>query len=270
MFDGFCYEKMHSTQPNLPSSFPLLSFISLFSFLCSGACDLVLIHNPGFANGLGMDVHIRNKQYKSWSYIETAVLLIGGDTFEVMGGNINKYWVNGEIGPSNIKDGILPTQIAGYEIEFTQLSHGRRRFIIDLGNGEQFMFKTFKNFVRANIRAKSMSNFDTSVGLMGTYPSGEKVSRDGTKTYSKDEINDFGQEWQVMPSEPMLFHDMGDGPQAPQKCILPSISTQRRLAESTVSMEDAEIACATVADEDKDACIFDVLATSDTEMVGAY
>jgi hypothetical protein len=26
-----------------------------------GACDLVLLHNPDFANGLGMDLHIRTK-----------------------------------------------------------------------------------------------------------------------------------------------------------------------------------------------------------------
>merc|ERR1712151_735138 len=37
-----------------------------------GICDLVLLHNPEFNNGLGMDIHIRTKKMKHWSYIKTA------------------------------------------------------------------------------------------------------------------------------------------------------------------------------------------------------
>merc|ERR1712232_1440220 len=39
-----------------------------------GICDLVLLHNPEFNNGLGMDIHIRTKKMKHWSYIKTAVI----------------------------------------------------------------------------------------------------------------------------------------------------------------------------------------------------
>lgn len=233
-----------------------------------GACDLVLVHNPDFANGLGLDVHIRNKRVKRWSYIDTAVLNIGGETLEVRGGeNTNEFWVNGVQGNAGLENGMLPETIAGFPISFDWLKGDRRRFIVDLGNGEQVSFKTFKYFVRVNVLAKSEENFKSSVGLMGTYPEGKKVGRDLVSEVK--DYDEFGQEWQVLPGEPMLFHNV-EGAQAPMKCEMPIMSTQRRLAESTISLEEAEIACSRVNEDDRDACIFDVLATEDKDMAGAY
>jgi len=233
-----------------------------------GACDLVLVHNPEFGSGLGMDIHIRNKRVKYWSYIETAVLRIGGETLEVKGGeNTNEFWVNGVLGNAASESGMLPETIAGFPIKFDWLSQGRRRFVVDLGNGEQVIFKTFKYFIRVNILAKQEDNFKSSAGLMGTYPEGKKVARDLVTVL--EDYNVFGQEWQVLPGEAMLFHNV-EGAQSPSKCELPIMSTQRRLAESTISLEDAEIACSRVSKDDRDACIFDVLATEDKDMAGAY
>merc|ERR1711865_1069187 len=39
-----------------------------------GACDLVLVQNPSFRDGLGLTVHLRTKFTKLWSFIESAVL----------------------------------------------------------------------------------------------------------------------------------------------------------------------------------------------------
>ena len=44
----------------------------------------------------------------------------------------------------------------------------------------------------------------------------------------------------------------------------------RRLGEAFISEEDADNACARVAPEDKDACIFDVMATNDKDVAGSY
>ena len=52
----------------------------------------------------------------------------------------------------------------------------------------------------------SNKNFGDSLGLMGTYHNGLKMSRDNTTVL--EEPNDFGQEWQVMPWEPKLFHNL--------------------------------------------------------------
>lgn len=233
-----------------------------------GACDLVLVHNPGFADNLGMDIHIRNAPIKQWSYIDAAVLKIGHETLEVRGGeNTNEYYVNGVLGNAAVENGELPETIAGYPVKFQWLSGGRRSFTVDLGNGETVVMKTFKWFIRVNIKVKNPDNFKTAVGLMGTYPEGKKVARDGVTEIT--DYDQFGQEWQVQASEGMMFH-AADGPQAPQQCVMPVTTTQRRLAESSVTLEDAEIACAHVDPEDRDECIFDVLATEDKDMAGAY
>ena len=42
--------------------------------------------NPAFGNGLGLRVHIRTKIHTWWSYIESAVVMIGDGILEVKGG----------------------------------------------------------------------------------------------------------------------------------------------------------------------------------------
>jgi len=93
----------------------------------------------------------------------------------------------------------------------------------------------------------------------------------------------FGQEWQVLEAEPNLFHSL-EGPQQPlQQCEMPAmrrLKGKKRLGQPEVFAEQpagvvithaaAEAACAHVPGEDRDVCIFDVLATNDVEMAGAY
>ena len=71
----------------------------------------------------------------------------------------------------------------------------------------------------------------------------------------------------------MLFHDTSD-PQFPKRCVLPEDpqgQRRRRLAESSVTYEQAEKACSNLADElDRKECVYDIIATQDLEMAGAY
>mmetsp|Transcript_27239 Transcript_27239/g.66120 ORF Transcript_27239/g.66120 Transcript_27239/m.66120 type:complete len:180 (-) Transcript_27239:339-878(-) len=80
-------------------------------------------------------------------------------------------------------------------------------------------------------------------------------------------------EWQVLPSDGKLFHEMAR-PQFPELCYLPEDprgDRARRLAESDISEEAAEKACANLKDElDRKDCVYDILATQDMDMVGAY
>jgi hypothetical protein len=100
----------------------------------------------------------------------------------------------------------------------------------------------------------------------------QMLARNG-KTVIADP-NVFGQEWQVLDREPMLFQTVRF-PQHPQACTLPTpkqtSTLRRRLSESTVDDLAAEEACAQWG-EGKEACIYDVLATGDLGMaaVGAY
>ena len=80
--------------------------------------------------------------------------------------------------------------------------------------------------------------------------------------------------FQVLPADGMLFHDVQE-PQFPKLCKEPKDPNgkrrRRRLGEDTVTEEDAEAACAHIKDpDDRKDCIYDVLATQDVDMVGAY
>jgi len=234
-----------------------------------GVCDLVLLLNPSFKNGVGLDIHLRTKQTRSWSYVSSVAVRIGEDTLEVMGGAAeNRYWFNGLQGQNVPTDSVLPITVSGYPINFRQVTAKSREFEIQLGVEQKIIIQTWNAFVRVNLSGVRSEEFAESLGLMGTFPTGLKMARDSNTII--DDADDFGQEWQVLPSEPKLFHDV-DGPQAPEKCEIPSrVDMRRRLAESSISMEEAKLACSRVSDEDQDVCIFDVMATNDVNVAGAY
>lgn len=241
-----------------------------------GVCDLILVNNPGFGNGLGMDIHMRTARMRVWSYISNAAIRIGVDILEVRGGNHkNFFWINGvsgsqeEIGTNEGNDEMtLATSLSGHPINFKQISSKHREFAIDIGSNEKIIINMWNSFVGVHIHNSRYEHFKESVGLMGSYPSGIRLARDN-KTIL-DDLNEFGQEWQVLSSEPKLFHKI-EGPQFPDRCEIPSSSEmRRRLGESKVSLEDAKKACANVNEETVDLCVFDVMATNDKSTVGAY
>lgn len=222
-------------------------------------------------NKLGMKINIRTQIRRSWSYIHSVVLRIGEDTLEVMGGEVeNNYWINGDKG-SEVQE-VDPSRssklaLSGFPVDFSWPYSKQRVFKIDLGEHDSITFKTFKDFVRVDLNIKNAEKLSNSLGLVGSYPSGDKLARD--KKTIMDDTEAFGKEWQVLANEDMLFHDLG-GVQAPMVCEMPKASTSRRLAESSISQEDAERACDAVETEDFEACVYDVLATSDTDMAAAY
>jgi hypothetical protein len=80
-----------------------------------------------------------------------------------------------------------------------------------------------------------------------------------------DDANAFGQEWQVLDTEPTVFRSLRLPPY-PLECTLPTPSGQatsqfrRRLSESIGAQLAAEKACAHWG-QGKDDCIFNVLTT---------
>ena len=239
-----------------------------------GVCDLMLIKNAEFENGLGMDIHVRSTRMKIWSYISSAAIRIGDDILEVVGGRGDKkFWINGvpaensEI--SNASDGIkLTSTLSGYSIIFKQLSQNNREFVVELGKGNTIVFTVWNAFVGVHIRKANAEHFQKSVGLMGSFPEGLKLARD--KTSVIDDLDDFGKEWQVLTSEPKLFKNI-EGPQHPTICEIPThLEMRRRLGESAVTTQEAKKACANVNADVMDLCAFDVMATGDKSTVGAY
>ena len=230
---------------------------------------MLLLDNPDYRNGLGLEIHIRTKINTWWSFIESAVIRIGEDTLEIKGGDENQFWVNGEEGGFGmVRDG-EHENFSGYfagdhHIKFKWISKRQRRFRIDLGAGDAISVETFKEMVSVNVHAVSEAKFRSSRGLLGSYPEGHMLARNGTTVLNH--ADEFGLEWQVGPTERQLFRALP----GPGKCEMPTTSVKRRLSESHVEREAAEIACAHAKPEEKDHCIFDVLAMSDLEVAYAY
>jgi len=248
-----------------------------------GQCDMVLLKDQDFADGLGLDVQIRTKVIRYWSYIKNAAVRIGDDILEIEGSTEmdcedhfwpadaidenNRYWLNLDY------QGKLDT-IGGFPVTYHKQSCAKRKFVIDLSSkypGQKIVLSTYKEFVRVDFENGTEQAFGNSKGLLGDFNTGKTLARDGHTV-----MNDFweyGNEWQVLPFEHMLFHETSE-PQFPEKCIMPEDprgERRRRLAESTISEEQAEAACAHLKDAaDRKDCVYDILATQDLGMVGAY
>merc|ERR1740117_323202 len=239
-----------------------------------GVCDLVLIKNNAFENGLGMDIHMRAAKYLSWSYVSTAAIRIGENIFEVIGTlKGNKFWINGVEGrkeeiDSGNKEKTLITTLSGYSVYYKQGSNGQGEFSIDLGEEDTIIIGAWKSYVRVQIDNAKDKHFRDSRGLMGSFSDGIKLARDNITVL--EDLNVFGQEWQVRNSEPKLFR-VEEGPQHPVKCDIPSsLDIRRRLGESKVTLSDARKACANVNKDEFELCVFDVTITNDESTAGVY
>jgi hypothetical protein len=229
-----------------------------------GECDLILFQSSKFKSGLSVDLHIRTTMRREMSYISSAALRIGTDVLEVESKGV--YYKNGVLGPA------MPNKISGFPVAHTQPNENQHAFNVDLGDGESINIKTYKDFVSVMVDGAQSKDFGDSVGLMGALERGLMLARDGNTVLA--DHNAFGQEWQVLDTEPKIFETIRF-PQHPQACTMPPPTQtsllRRRLSESGNAELAAEEACAHWG-EGKDDCMFDVLTTGDLEMavVGAY
>ncbi|CAJ1934981.1 unnamed protein product [Cylindrotheca closterium] len=180
-----------------------------------------------------------------------------------------KYWFNFDYQEDTKTIGGFPLRITeGYG---ANRKHG---FEIDLTSkypGVKIMIGTMKEFVKIEFIGASVEAFGSAVGMLGDFETGKTFARDGATVL--DDFNDFGNEWQIQPSDNMLFHDISN-PQFPKRCVLPEDpqgQRRRLLTEASVSIEDAEKACASLTDAiDRKDCVYDIIATQDMDMAGAY
>jgi hypothetical protein len=225
------------------------------------------VSDPTFADGKGLDIHVRTEIVRDWSYIQNVAIRIGDDILEIEGSlEAKQYWFN------KVYQGMLST-LGGFPIKYKKANSMQPFFRIDLGDGDEIDIRTYKQFVRIDFKHPKTSLYGNTVGLLGEFNSGKKLARDGVNVI--EDYNEFGQEWQVMPDGPKLFHEVS-GPQLPeQKCILPSElptaeKQRRRLGEATVTEIEALLACGKVPVDERDVCVFDVLATDNLDTAGAY
>ena len=170
--------------------------------------------------------------------------------------------------------------LAGFKVRFKEsirrVGMIREANVYLDGTKEVMEFNAYKSFVRVDVDWKIAENYKGSTGLLGSFDlDGLRVARDGV-TPIKDP-HKFGQEWQVLDSEPKLFHSY-EGAVLGQKCIMPPTYTpelaskmKRRLRASNLTEADAEEACNHLVDtEEKQACVFDVIATQDLSMASTW
>ena len=239
-----------------------------------GQCDMILAKDEKFADkeeDLGLEVQIRTKLVRYWSYIKVAAIRIGEDILEVEGGPESAtWWFNYE------RHGELET-IGDFPVTRKVKSEWKQFFEIDLSSkypGQKITISTYKEFVRVDFENGTKESFGNMKGLLGNFTTGETLARDG-KTVM-DDFWKYGTEWQVLPFENMLFHESSE-PQFPERCILPEaprgkrLRRLRRLEELTVTESQAEAACSHLKDPlDRKDCVYDIVATQDLGMVGAY
>jgi len=235
-----------------------------------GQCDLVMMSDPSFADDIGLDVHLRTKLVRFWSYIKTAAIRIGNDILEIEGwsdANPARYWINYEY------QGEL-NELGGFPVSTSSPGAKKREYKIDLGSkypGQVILVKVFKEFVGVRVVNGSEEAFGKTVGIVGDFKTGNTLARDGVTVI--DDFSELGNEWQVLPSDCKLFHET-ETPQFPELCIMPEDprgERRRRLEESSIAMEEAESACAGLKDAAtiKD-CVYDIIATQQLDMVGAF
>jgi hypothetical protein len=210
----------NTNSPCFVVSFLIIELWNRTRYSYHGECDLVLLQNEDFADGLGMDIHIRTTQQSFYSYIESAALRIGNDILEVTG---TDFWINGVQG----SDADLPTTIGGFQFHFPTYSpSGKAKFYqVDLNNGDNVLIRSYSHFMSVDVLGRSR-DFGTATGLMGNYYSSEMLGRDGKTVIQDSDV--FGSEWQVHADEAELFRTARE-PQHPHAaCNMPDTIKQSR------------------------------------------
>jgi len=234
--------------------------------------------------------HVRLTRKENYSYIEFATFKVSEDVIELRSSD-GKALINGqEVSfvdrKSQSKESFALTRsvqgkekkVVVYDIDLFDKNHNRR---VE---------------VRVNLRHNAIyialkGNFPSDmIGMLGNPSDNTKLlSRDGFEnSIPKDvnlELNDFGQSWQVLDTDPNLFQERRE-PQFPARCLFeaPSHSIsgtmngnirggrRRRLFEqeekSVVTPEEAAAACGRNGGGivKQEACIMDVVAFGDIEL----
>mmetsp|Transcript_46246 Transcript_46246/g.112083 ORF Transcript_46246/g.112083 Transcript_46246/m.112083 type:complete len:312 (+) Transcript_46246:839-1774(+) len=240
-------------------------------YAIQGQCDLVMLQDAKFAEGLGIDIHIRTKIAGVRSYIKSVGIKIGDDVLEIEGSPNPRdedalYWFNNEYQAKL-------ANMAGFPVMMTKPRPYKQQYNIDLDSkypGKDITIEVFNEFIRFKLNGDE-SVFGKTVGLLGDYKTGKTLARDGAS-----ELHDFVQlndEWQVLPGEPRLFHQVAH-PQFPHNCIrqeYPS-ETKSMISEPRVSVEEAEKSCSSVLDDATliKECISYVMAGRDSDVVGDF
>ena len=130
-------------------------------FSYHGACDLVLVHNPAFALGKGLDLHVRTAHMLNgaYSFVSNAALRIGDDVLEVA--SDGSYFINGM---NNVD---LPTMVGGFTVSKSseQVCKGKEgdkcsqviTFSVSLMDNDNIRIRVASNMIHVDVKGSDKS-----------------------------------------------------------------------------------------------------------------
>lgn len=229
-----------------------------FSF--HGECDLLIYSNQKFASGAGLMIQIRTEIKNYFSYIKNIAIQVGDQFFEIEAnsGHTN-FYLNRKVHEEPI------TTFAGYQVRkvkdapwckdkcsFAKILNFDFE---ELGTMDVGQWGTF-----LHLRLGVAPSYQDTFGLLAKLGEAGFFARNDTVLQSADL---YGKEWQVLDTEPMLFHETRQ-PQYPEQCIMPKPIARRFIDGETRRM--AQRVCSHLSGPRLDMCIFDVEATGDENM----
>jgi len=221
-----------------------------------GECDLVVFQIPQFAAMGKFYLHARTTIRKYHSAIRNLAFRIGDDVFEVAGKD--EFYLNGNF--SNY----YPSSFAGFPIKglnSTRRNHQvGKTFSIDFFEYGHMVIDIYREFLYITVYGTARG-FKDAVGLMGSWSKPGMFGRNNKTILKNSKI--FAEEWQVLNSEPMIFHEARP-PQYPQPCKM-APSNARRI-EDVKAQRMAHKACSRFSGDSFDMCVMDVLQTGDVNM----
>ena len=263
------------------------------TFSYHGECDLVLMRSKSFDDGKGLSIHVRttrmdNYRGAAYSYISAVAVQMGNTVLEVSAddGSLlvdgsGQVFENDAAGSNG--EGVL-SFAPGYTLKRSTMGKQGLIVVFDLNLGNKKKIN-----IRCNTRSMMLfvdvtGYFEDSEGLLGA-PVGRSEgleSRPNAAGHRFDMTgnwNSYGEEWQVLDTEPNLFQEQRF-PQYPQGCVYESTAFKknkrilhRRLLSDSVDEAALEIearkACAQSVGDDtimNQFCFNDVMATGDLEL----
>ena len=216
-----------------------------------------MIHNDGFHNNAGFDLHARTTVDQFYSYIESAAFRVGETVVEI---EQKQFYLDGvEHSYSE-----LPISFGGesqYSMSIKE-ENRKKEIQVDLNDKSKVLFKFYKHYLTINMDTVH-SDMGGAVGLLGEFPTGNMFDRDGLPM---TDFEQMGFEWQVSPNDRKLFRE-DRSPQLPfEQCRMPTASRPARRnlrAKNQELFKQAQDACAHLSEGDNDLCLDDVMMTGD-------
>lgn len=227
-----------------------------------GACDMHLVNAPHFDTDAPLIIDVRTTISEWFSYIEAAAIKLGDDVLEVSAYGLFTLNGVGFEALNGVEDFELPPMAGKYNITHHPVNKKLYKYTIELGEGEQINIHSFKEMLSITIQDARQERFVGAGGMMGSFHTGEVMSRDGKEILEEPEA--MAREWQVRDNEEMLFQT-AQHPQYPSPCSMPLEKPLVGRLGKSIERISAEKACAHWSDRTREFCIRDVLQTGDLD-----